>query len=219
MTLDTRFKFVLGTMVLALALDLTAWYFRAGWTAAALITATLNLLILFYIAKQKDALLAKLFVFGIFVGFGELPTDHLAVAIQKTLVYPSNEPFIWSSPAYMPFSWSIVMTQFGYLAWWMTQRWGLGIATILTGILGAVNLPTYEFLAKQAGFWYYQNATMVFFNSTPVYVIVGEFLLTLSIPYIVRQVERSRVLGIVAWAGVQSILIYLSTIVAYHFFA
>lgn len=219
MILDSRFKFILGTMIFALAADLVAWYFRAGWPAAALITAVINLAILFYIVKQNDAFLRKLFIFGIFVGFGELPTDHLAVAIQKTLVYPSDEPFIWSSPAYMPFSWAIVMTQFGYLAWWMTQRWGLGIATFLTGLLGAVNLPTYEFLAKQAGFWYYQNAKMVFYDSTPVYVIAGEFLLALSIPYIVRQVERSRLIGIVGWSAVQSLLIYVSTVIAYHFFA
>ncbi|WP_031433659.1 DUF6989 domain-containing protein [Methylomarinum vadi] len=219
MTFDSRFKFILGTMVFALAADLVAWKLRAGWPAAALITAVINLVLLFYVIRQKDTLLAKLLFFGVLVGFGELPTDHLAVAIQKTLVYPSDEPFIWSSPAYMPFSWTIVMTQFGYLAWWMTQRWGLAVATVLTGILGAVNLPAYEFLAKGAGFWYYRNATMVFFDSTPVYVIVGEFLLTLSIPYIVRQVERSRVIAIVAWSGVQSLLIYLSTVVAYHFFA
>lgn len=111
------------------------------------------------------------------------------------------------------------MTQFGYLARWMTQQWGLSVATLLTGILGAVNLPTYEFLAKQAGFWYYQNAKMVFYDSTPVYVIVGEFLLTLSIPFIVSQVQRSGLIGIAAWSGVQSLLIYLSTIIAYHFFA
>lgn len=219
MKFDSRFKFILGTMVLALAADLVASHFSAGWPAAALITTVINLLILFYIFKHKDTLLAKLFVFGLLVGFGELPTDHLAVAIQKTLVYPSDEPFIWSSPAYMPFSWTIVMTQFGYLAWWMTQQWGLSVATLLTGILGAVNLPTYEFLAKQAGFWYYQNAKMVFYDSTPVYVIVGEFLLTLSIPFIVSQVQRSGLIGIAAWSGVQSLLIYLSTIIAYHFFA
>ena len=219
MKLDARFKFILGTMVFALAADLVAWYCRAGWPGAALITVVVNLAILFYIYRQNDSLLGKLFFFGVLVGFGELPTDHLAVAIQKTLVYPSDEPIIWSSPAYMPFSWTIVMTQFGYLAWWMTQRWGLRIATIATGILGAVNLPTYEFLAKQAGFWYYQNAKMVFFDSTPVYVIVGEFLLTLSIPYIVQQVERSRLLGIVVWSSVQSLLIYLATVIAYHFFA
>ncbi|MCK5122392.1 MAG: hypothetical protein KAQ91_10425 [Methylococcales bacterium] len=219
MKLERRMKFILFTMVFALVADLCAWYLHTGWIGAAIITLLLNLMLLFYIIKYRDSLLARLYLFALIVGFGELPTDYLAVAIQQTLVYAADEPFIWKSPFYMPFSWAAVLTQLGYLAWWMIQKWGLGTATLLTGILGAINLPTYEFIAKQAGFWYYQNAWMIFFDSTPVYVIVGEFLLTLSIPLIIQQVQKCKLSWIVFWSGIESILIFLSTITAYHFFS
>jgi hypothetical protein len=219
MKIDNRMKFVLFTMIFALVADLLAWYLHTGWIGAAIITILLNLMIICFIIKQKDFMLARFYVFGLLVGFGELPSDYLAVAVQHTLVYAANEPFIWKSPAYMPFSWAVVMVQLGYLAWWMFHKWGLLKATLLTSILGSINLPTYEFIAKQAGFWYYQNSWMIFFDSTPVYVIAGEFLLVISIPYIILQVEKCKPLWIPLWSLIQSVLIYISTIVAYHFFA
>lgn len=212
---DKRLMFVLATIALSLIADLVAWGLHTGWIGAAVITFSLNALILYYLYKTRDTLLGRLYVFGLLVGFGELPTDHLAVSVQQTLVYAPNEPFIWDSPFYMPFSWSIVMVQIGYLAYWMTNRWGLLKASLLTGVFGAINLPTYEFIAKQAGFWYYKDCWMVFFDSTPVYVIVGEFLLTVTLPFIVVRVVKSGIAGIVAWAVAQSVWMYIATIIAY----
>nr|WP_156302314.1 hypothetical protein [Methylogaea oryzae] len=138
---DKRLVFVLITMVLALVTDLVAWALHAGWVAAALITFAVNGLILYRTYQTRDGLFARLYLFGLLVGFGELPTDHLAVSVQQTLVYAPGEPFIWDSPFYMPFSWALIMFQFGYLAYWMANRWGLGKATLLTGLLAPSTCP------------------------------------------------------------------------------
>ncbi|HLF95503.1 MAG TPA: hypothetical protein VI457_00020 [Methylococcaceae bacterium] len=212
---DKRLVFVLLTIALALGTDLVAWALHGGWIAAALITFALNALIVYHTWKTRDGLFGRLYLFGLLVGFGELPTDYLAVSVQQTLVYAPGEPFIWDSPFYMPFSWALIMFQFGYLAYWMANRWGLWRASLLTGVFGAINLPTYEFIAKQAGYWYYKDCWMVFFDSTPVYVIVGEFLLTVTLPFIVGRVVQSHIPAIVAWAVGQSVWMYLATRLAY----
>lgn len=212
---DKRLVFVLVTIGLSLVLDLFAWGLHTGWIGAAFITFLLNALILYHIVKSRDFLLGRLYLFGLLVGFGELPTDHLAVSVQQTLVYAPNEPFIWDSPFYMPFSWSIVMVQIGYLAYWMTERWGLTKACLLTGAFGAINLPTYEFIAKQAGFWYYKDCWMVFFDTTPVYVILGEFFITLVLPFFVVRVVKSSMPVILAWAAGQAAWMYVATLIAY----
>ncbi len=217
-TIDSRLKFVILTIVLSLVSDLIAWWLHTGWIGAAIITSVLNALIIGYIISTKDKLLARLFFFGILVGFGELPSDYLAVAVQQTLVYAPDEPFIWKSPFYMPFSWAVVMVQIGYIALWMIRHWGLTTATVLTGILGGINLPTYEFIAKQADFWYYQNCPMVFFDSTPVYVIAGEVLITLSLPVILHQVQKCRMITIAGWAVLEALWMVIATTIAYRLF-
>ena len=48
----------------------------------------------------------------------------------------------------MPFAYIVVLVQLGYLAYWMTQKWGVGTATILSGVIGGVNVPLYEFTGE-----------------------------------------------------------------------
>ncbi len=56
---------------------------------------------------------------------------------------------------------------------------------------------------------------MVFFDSTPVYVIVGEFLLTVTLPFVVGRVVKSTIPFILAWAVGQSVWMYVATQIAY----
>lgn len=214
---DPRLKFVVMTMLVALGCDLIAWAVHSGWVGAAAITYGLNLWIIYYLYQTRDRFMMRLYVFGLLVGFGELPTDYLAVAVQKTLVYAPNEPFIWESPLYMPFAWAIIFFQIGYIAYWLLQRVGLKKAAIYTGLLGAVNIPMYEFIAKQAGFWYYRDTWMVLFDSTPVYVIAGEFLITLVLPYIVKQLHDSNE-WVAGWAFLMSVWMFIATMISFQIF-
>jgi hypothetical protein len=152
-------------------------------------------------------------VFGLVVGFGELPSDYFGVAVNKTLVYPQDEPLIWVSPAYMPLSWMVMMLQLGTVANWLTSKWGLLKTTGALAVLGGINIPLYETLAHNAGWWHYQNTPM-FLGLTPYYVILAEVLLSVALPLMVSCVARSRGLMVVVFGVAQSGWILLTGIFA-----
>src|SRR5262249_11861251 len=106
-----RLRFILGTLVLAVGLDILAACLHLGWVAAAGITYGLNAILLAFIIARKDRLLGQLFVFGLAAGFTELPSDHYSVVTIQALVYTPEGPFIWTSPLYMPFSYVVVLVQ------------------------------------------------------------------------------------------------------------
>ena len=188
---STRLIFVLVTMGFSTVDDLVAYFLHSdkGWLIASALTVVLLAAILGFIVHYRDELFARLFVFGLFAGFAELPSDHYAVGVLKIMVYPLQGPFIWSSPLYMPFSYIIVMVQLGYLGYWFTQRWGLLWATVAIAALGGVNVPLYEYLAKRAEFWYYQDCHMLF-GTVPYITIFAETFFSLVLPFLVSLLLR-----------------------------
>lgn len=210
-----RLKLIILTLVMNITGDLVASWLKLGWQAAVFITFSVILIILFYIVRDNDKLFGRLFFFGLIVGFGELLSDFWAVDVQQTLVYPPDEPFIWKSPFYMPFAWTILMVQLGYIAIWITDRWGLIKAILLIGLLGGINIPIYEYLAKNAGFWHYQNSHMIFKDTTPIYVIGGEVLLAIALPIIVLKVKKAPMQWIVPLGILQALWIWISTIISF----
>lgn len=186
-----RLAFVIATMVFGVAGDVIATRLppQHGWLVASILTAVLVLAMLAFIAFYRDHFFARLFVFGLFAGFAELGADHYSVSVLKILVYPQDGPFIVSSPLYMPFSYIVVMVQLGFLSYWLTQRWGLGWATLAITLLGGLNVPLYEFLARRAGFWHYQDCYLLF-GAVPPMVIVTEAAFSLVLPWIVRYLPR-----------------------------
>jgi len=187
----TRLIFVLVTMGFSTVDDLVAYFLHSdkGWLIASALTVVLLAAILGFILHYRDDLFARLFVFGLFAGFAELPSDHYAVGVLKIMVYPLQGPFIWSSPLYMPFSYIIVMVQLGYLGYWFTQRWGLLWATVAIAVLGGVNVPLYEYLARRAEFWYYQDCHMLF-GTVPYITIFTETFFSLVLPFLVSLLLR-----------------------------
>jgi len=163
--------------------------------------------------RRNDDLFKKLLLFGLITGILELATDHWAVAVTETLVYPS-QPLLWSSPFFMPLSWTIIMVQFGFIALFLLERWGMFVAIIGASVLGGINIPLYEFLSSKAGFWHYQNCAMIF-DTTPYYVIFGEVLLASPLAWIALQINKGNQktalgFGILegAWILVGSVLSY-----------
>ncbi len=202
-----RMILVLGSMGLAVVWDLAAALLHWGPWAAFVMTAVLVLIFCAYALRTTDMVIVRLLYFGLMVGFGELVADHWAVEVSQTLVYSDWGPQIWASPLYMPFSWIIVIAQLGYLAYWMSCRWGFLVAILGATLMGALNIPLYEWLAAQAGFWTYQNCWMIL-GHTPVYVIAGEAALTMVLPLIVWRVEQVPWKRIALLGVVQSLWVY-----------
>lgn len=210
-----RLRFILGTLVLAVGLDILAACLHLGWMAAAGITYGLNAILLAFIVVRRDRVLGQLFVFGLAAGFTELPSDHFSVAIIKALVYAPGGPFIWTSPLYMPFSYVVVLVQIGYLGYRLSGRLGIWAGCGLTGLIGGLNVPLYEYLAKFAGYWTYGNCKMIL-DTVPYYIIVGEFLLALPLPLLVRLFAKARWPTIVALGVAEGVWMYVAWVGAYH---
>lgn len=210
-----RFRLVLTTLGLSFVGNAIAALYSLGWPAAAAMTIALLGIIGRHVLRHRDPILGRLLVFGLLVGFGELPADHFGVVTTATLVYPTGQPMIGVSPLYMPFAWGIVFVQLGFLAWWLARRWGAGRTAVVLAIVGGVNIPIYEYLAKYADFWYYRNTPMLF-GATPYYVILAETLLSLALPLLVASISaRTSARTLVALAALEAAWIYVAGRISY----
>jgi hypothetical protein len=198
---------------------LLGWSFMSslgkwGPISASIITYGLYAFYWFYVYRTKNPLVLRLLIFGTVAGILELVTDHYLVDIINSLVYPGNELMIWSSPAYMPFAWSNVILQLSFIGVLLTSRYGLLRASILLCIAGGMYIPTYEHLAKDAGWWWYNpNTTMVF--NAPLYVIICEALISLSLPLIVNYSEHNKIGKTFALGVLEGIWILISAWLAF----
>lgn len=206
-------------VILASSGLLIAWSFgssilKAGPISASIITYFLYLFYWIYGFRYKNPLILRLVVFGTIAGILELVTDHYLVSTIDSLVYPGNEPMIWSSPMYMPFAWSNVLVQLSFVGVLLTKKKGLLIASIVLCIAGGMYIPLYEHLAKNAGWWYYhQNVSMIF--NAPVYVILCEALISLSLPLLVYYSEHNRLQRTVYLGVLEGIWILASAHIAF----
>lgn len=206
-------------VILVSAAVLLTWSFvssllSAGPVTASIITYGLYVFYWIYALKTNNPLIKRLLIFGTVAGLLELFTDHYLVDTINSLVYPGDELMIWSSPAYMPFAWSNVLLQLSFIGVLLTNRMDLLRASIILGIAGGMYIPLYEHLAKDAGWWWYKMNTTMLLNA-PVYVIVCEALISLSLPLLVYYTEHNK-LGKTAMFGiVEGIWIYISAVIAF----
>jgi signal transduction histidine kinase len=196
--LTTVFVNIVATGLLAFA----PW---SDWKTGAGLNLVDNFLLLAFILRWRDPLLARFLLFGVVVGFAELPADAWLVDHTHTLDYSiGGGPMLWRSPVWMPFAWEIVAVQFGYLGlrlWERFRGWGL----VAVGVLGAINIPYYEEMARHIHWWRYRNCPMLSF--TPYYIIIGELGIALLLTLLARRLReagwRTPVLaGLIAGAGI-----------------
>lgn len=210
-----RTIFVLGSMAVAIGcLALAAWKFQ-GWHSAAWWGFGFSAIYLVYSLIYKDKLLMQFWLFAAAAGFTELLADNWLVKATKTLFYPF-EPKLLSSPSYMPFSWIVVLMQIGYIAYLINQRFNLLKTSLIVGLLGCCIIPFYEFLAIHAGWWHYEQTPML--GPVPVYIIVAEGLLMLTIPKFFELCETSEVKMIPVLGILQGLVMWLACIIAFSIF-
>src|SRR5689334_21508244 len=102
---------------------------------------------------RRDALLARFLLFGVVVGCTELAADAWLVDYTRTLDYSiGGGPMIWRSPLWMPLAWEIVAVQFGYIGLRLWEWFGK-TGLLLIGLLGAINIPFYEEMARRIHWW------------------------------------------------------------------
>src|SRR4026207_2578833 len=97
----------------SLAIDVCA---MVDWRTGAALNIVDNCLLVGFTLVRRDASLGRFLLFGIVVGFCELPSDAWLVDYTGTLDYSiGGGPLIWRSPLWMPLAWEVVAVQFGYV--------------------------------------------------------------------------------------------------------
>ncbi len=195
-TPDPREKARLRTVLITVATSVVAVAFFAGkpWSdgrTAILLCAINGLTFTLHIARYRDAAIARLLLWGFCLGCIELIADALCVHFTGTLDYSvARSAMIGESPWWMPLAWMLVAAQIGYLGARFVERVGIAKGAVLSAIIGAINIPFYEEMARYAHWWEYQFCRMLPHTHTPVYIVVAELLIGLSLGPLARVALR-----------------------------
>jgi hypothetical protein len=184
-----RLLVVIATVVInVVAVSLLTFAPWSDWRTGVALNIIDNCLLVGFVIIRRDALLARFLLFGLVVGFTELPADAWLVDYTRTLDYSiGGGPMIWRSPLWMPFAWEVVAVQFGYIGLRLWERFG-GTGLLMIGLLGAINIPFYEEMARRIHWWQYGGCRMISF--TPWYIILGEFGIALVFALLARTLRR-----------------------------
>jgi ABC-type cobalamin transport system permease subunit len=160
----------------------------SDWKTGLAVNLLDNFILFVFILRRRDLLLARFLLFGLAVGFVELAADTWLVDYTHTLDYSiGGGPMLWRSPLWMPFAWEIVAVQFGYIGLRLAERFGApGLATI--GLLGAINIPYYEEMARRIHWWQYRDCRMI--SNTPYYIVLGELGIAVALAVLARTLRR-----------------------------
>lgn len=184
-----RLRVVIATIVINIvAVSLLTFAPWSDWRTGVAVNSIDNCLLVGFVLTRKDALLARFLLFELVVGFTELAADAWLVDYTHTLDYSTGGgPMIWRSPFWMPLAWEVVAVQFGYIGLRLWERFGkLGL--FLIGLLGAINIPFYEEMARRIHWWQYSGSRMI--SLTPWYIILGEFGIALVFALLARTLRR-----------------------------
>ncbi len=213
-----RTRFALAVLALVLLMNGGAALIIKGdpndadwaWEYALVSTAMTLGIFAAYTYGARDRALLRWGVVALTAGFVELVADAWLVLGTGTLNYnpwgTSSQPMIWESPAYMPFAWTGVLLQLITIGDALSRHMKRWLATLLTALIGGINIPLYEAWAFGADWWAYQHSPMIIENA-PYYIIVGEMLLCLPFVWVARQTasasfKRCMAYGTLIGAGI-----------------
>ena len=209
-----RLRVVLATIVINIvAVALLTFASWSDWKTGLALNLMDNALLLGYMLLHRDALLGRFMVFGLAVGFTELAADAWLIDYTRTLDYSiGGGPMLWRSPIWMPFAWEVVAVQFGCIGLWLWQRFnGWGLAMV--GILGAINIPYYEEMARRINWWAYHDCRML--SNTPYYIILGEFGIAILLAILAKRLPQGNWTTALLAGFAGGVGIFLCYVIAY----
>jgi len=180
---------VIATILINIvAVSLLAFAPGSDWRTGAALNLIDNCLLVGFAIVRRDGLLARFLLFGVVVGFNELPADAWLVDYTRKLDYSiGGGPILWRSPLWMPLAWEVVAVQFGYIGLRLWECFGR-VGLLMIALLGAINIPFYEEMARRIHWWQYSGCRM--FSFTPWYIILGEFGIALGFALLARNLRR-----------------------------
>lgn len=206
----TRLLVVLATIILNIIavalLTLAPW---SDWRTGVALNILDNAILLVHVVRARDGLIGRLMLFGLALGLVELAADAWLVDATGTLDYsPGGGPMLWRSPIWMPLAWQVVAVQFGYVGLRLIERLGAVPGALLTGVLGALNIPYYEEMARHINWWRYGNCRMLL--HTPYYIVLGEFFIAAGIGLLATRLRSGGVGRAIGLGAVGGALIFVS---------
>ncbi|MDH4261451.1 MAG: hypothetical protein OEV78_00240 [Spirochaetia bacterium] len=200
--------FMISNLVFSVLSTIAAkWHM--GYAMAYFIIGASLISYFIYVHFFGNSLLRKLFYFGITVGFVELFNDTWLIAVKKVLIYYPGGPFIIDTPLYMPFCWASILITFGYLAGYLNTKTSLSKTTLLLSISAAFYIPFFEKIADEALWWHYIDSPSI--HGVPWFVIIGEFLLAIPIPFIIQKLENANSYWIFVLGTIEGFIVWLAT--------
>jgi hypothetical protein len=112
----------------------------------------------------------------------------------------------------MPLGWTIAAVQLGCFAVLLVEWLGMP-GLILTGLIGALNLPFCERMAEEDKLWIYVNCLSIW--RTPYYVIFGEFLGAVLIGAGAMFAQRGSLMFSAAVGAVVGLCLLLTSMLSY----
>jgi hypothetical protein len=184
-----RLLVVIATVVINVtSVSLLTFAPWSDWRTGAALNVVDNVLLVGFALLKRDTLLGRFLLFGVVVGLIELAADAWLVDYTRTLDYSiGGGPMIWRSPLWMPLAWEVVAVQFGYIGLRLYERFGK-TGLLLIGLLGAINIPFYEEMARRIHWWQYAGCRMLSF--TPWYISLGEFGIAVALALLARTLRR-----------------------------
>ncbi|MFB6076009.1 MAG: hypothetical protein ABEK17_02595 [Candidatus Aenigmatarchaeota archaeon] len=153
------------------------------------IVATILMIVLFLIvhfSSKNRKVLIEISVIGLIAGFVELLADYFLV-LNAGLKYNTLELFILESPFYMPFAWSFIIIQLGYVGYRLYDGLGKIKGTLITGFIGSIYVGLAEMLAHNGNLWKYSQAPLSYIHHSPLYIILGEGLMFSLLVLLLRE--------------------------------
>jgi len=213
--LELRRLKVVGTTIVIniVAVALLALAPWSDWKTGLALNLLDNIVLAVFVVYRADAYLGRLMLFGVVVGFVELFADAWLVGYTRTLDYSiGGGPMLWKSPIWMPFAWEVVVVQFGCLGLWLRDRFS-SAGLVMIGLLGAINIPYYEEMAKRIHWWQYSGCRMI--SNTPYYIILGELGIAVAIALLAKPVRRGSSMTAVVAGVAGGVSIFLAYALAY----
>ena len=209
-----RLLVVIATIAInVVAVSLLTFAPWSDWRTGAALNLVDNCLLVGFTLVRRDALLWRFLIFGLAVGVTELAADAGLVDYTRTLDYSiGGGPMAWRSPLWMPLAWEVVAVQFGYIGLRLWERFGK-TGLLMIGLLGAINIPFYEEMARRIHWWQYTGCKMISF--TPWYIILGEFGIAVAFAWLARMLRRASWRSAVAVGIVGGLSIFVCYAVAF----
>ncbi|WP_144902085.1 DUF6989 domain-containing protein [Halobellus captivus] len=150
----------------------------------------------------RHSAVRDVFILGSIAGLLEVSVDAFLVS-TGSLVYPDSLPMLVGSPLYMPLSWALVITYFGYLGRRLDERSGPLAATVGPSVAAMVLIGFFEYGAHFAEIWWYEFAPLAMIGTVPAFIVVAEGVMFAALHWLVRL--RRPLLGGVGFAAVISV--------------